>query len=230
MSALPYGWTQRDLDAVTKLAGYFHADPRGILAIFRSESGLQPRLGPINVLGYYGLSMALPAYVDPVIHDSWVDIVKNRPIADQVAAIKTYWDASAKGNLGGDSVQSRARKLGVRGDTVLYSLNFVPAYFAKVKSAKEPMVVSSSYAATHPQWPSHDGGSFYNDNPAFDLDGKGYISVLDVQKRLDKMIADAAHDPTTGPLFGYVKKPFSVGKAAVVTALVGGGIFLLTRK
>lgn len=222
MSALPSPWTQRDLDAVGKLASFFKADPQGILAIWNSESGLNPHLGPVS--GYYGLIMAAPQFIDGTIGTSWANLAKNGTVVDQIAAIKTFWDHSAQGNLH-ESVASRAKKLGVRGDTVLYSLNFVPAYFAKMTSAKQPMIVSSAYAqktGTH----SPDGGQFYHDNPGFDLDGKGYISVLDVQKRIDRMKKEGMAGPKAA-LFGAVPKNRPWWKYGVVAAALGGGLYFL---
>jgi hypothetical protein len=218
VSTLPYGWTARDLDAVTKLAGYFRADPRGILGIFNSESGLYPHLaGPA---GYFGLIMAHPKFIDNVIGRSWADLVTYGSIVDQLAAIKVFWDATAKNSLSGDSVSTRARKLGVRGDTVLYSLNFVPAYFAKMTSAKQGMVIQNG---------GPDGGQFYHDNPGFDLDHKGYITVLDVQKRIDRMIKEGLANSTTAPLFGNVKKPRSLLTYGVVAGFLGAGVYLIAK-
>jgi hypothetical protein len=217
---LPSGWTARDLRAVEALASYFRADPRGILAIWNSESGLYPHLGPSS--GYYGLIMARPDFVDGVIGRSWANLVKNGTVVDQIAAIKTIWDSGARSFLGGDTVQTRARKLGVRGDTVLYSLNFVPAYFAKMQTAKQPMIVRGG---------GPDGGRFYNDNPGFDLDGKGYINVLDVQKRIDRMMKEGMASPRTAPLFASVSggswfsgifSNVTPGRAAAGAAIVLG--------
>lgn len=214
---LPSGWTQRDLDATTALASYFHADPRGVLAIWNSESGLYPHLaGPS---GYFGLIMARPEYIDSVIGRSWQSLVLSGSVVDQIAAIKVFWDKTAKSVLGGDTVAARAKKLGVRGDTVLYSLNFVPAYFAHMTSAKQPMVVQNG---------GPDGGIFYHDNPGFDLDGKGYIDVLDVQKRIDRMMQQGIQNSRTGPLFGSVRVSRPWWKYGLVAALLGGGIYLLS--
>lgn len=222
MSALPSPWTQRDLDAVAALASFFKADPQGILAIWNSESGLLPHLGPSS--GYYGLIMAAPQFIDGTIGRSWADLVKNGSVVDQIAAIKTFWDHSAQGNLH-ESVASRAKKLGVRGDTILYSLNFVPAYAAKMTSAKQPMIVSSSYAAKN-GISSPDGGQFYNDNPGFDLDGKGYISILDVQKRIDRMKVQGMSGPNAA-LFGSVPKNRPWWKYGLVAAFAATGLYLV---
>lgn len=209
---LPSGWTNRDLLAVEALAAYFHADPRGILAIWNSESGIQPHLaGPA---GYFGLIMARPEYVDGVIGTSWRNLVLNGSIVDQISAIKQIWDSSAKTFLK-ESVSARAKRLGVRGDTVLYSLNFVPAYFAKMTSATAPMVVKGG---------GPDGGSFYHDNPGFDLDGKGYITVLDVQKRIDRMMAQGMAGPKAG-LFANVKGGEILGSLPfLIGASLAGGL------
>lgn len=208
---LPSGWTDRDARAVEALAAYFKADPRGILAIWNSESGIKPHLaGPA---GYFGLIMAKPEFVDGVIGTSWRNLVLNGSIVDQIAAIKQIWDSSAKTFLR-ESVSARAARLHVRGDTVLYSLNFVPGYFAKMTSATQPMVIKGG---------GPDNGVFYRDNPGFDLDGKGYITVMDVQKRIDRMMAQGLAGPMAG-LFANVKGgeilgslPFLIG-----TAIAGG--------
>lgn len=207
------------LKAVKALADYFKADPRGILAIWNSESGLQPRLGPVS--GYYGLIMAMPSMVDGVLGRSWAGIVMYGTIVDQIAAIKQIWDSSAKTFLR-ESVAARAKKLGVRGETVLYSLNFVPAYFAKMQTAQQPMIVKGG---------GPDGGQFYRDNPGFDLDGKGYINVLDVQKRIDRMMASGMSNAGTASLFKGVSDllPFrflgtlgSAGLGAIVGSAIPG--------
>lgn len=210
------------LRAVKALADYFHADPKGILAIWNSESGLQPRLGPVS--GYYGLIMAMPSMVDAALQAGsmrpWAAIVMNGSIVEQIAAIKQIWDSSAKTFLH-ESVATRAKKLGVRGETVLYSLNFVPAYFAKMTSATQPMIVKDG---------GPDGGQFYHDNPGFDLDGKGYITVLDVQKRIDRMMASGMNNTATASLFKGVSDllPFrllgTLGSAGV-GAILGSTVF-----
>lgn len=203
------------LRAVKALADQFHADPRGILALMNSESGLQYRLGPVS--GYYGLIMAHPQFVDGVLGGagSWASIVKNGSAIEQLAAIKKIWESSAKQFLG-EPVAARAKKLGVRGDTVLYSLNFVPAYFAKMKSRTEPMVIRNG---------GPDGGVFYHDNPGFDLDGKGYITVLDIQKRLDRMMEAGKKNSRTAPLFEHVPTGSVFGTIAGVGVAAGVGAF-----
>ena len=215
--ALPAGWDDRAVRATETLAAYFKADPRGVLAIWNSESGLYPHLaGPA---GYFGLIMARPQYIDGVIGTSWQNLVTNGTVVDQIAAIKVFWDKTARTVLGGDTVQGRARKLGVRGDTVLYCLNFVPAYFAHMTSKTQPMVVSAQKGG------GNDGGVFYRDNPGFDLDGKGYITVLDVQKRIDRMMQAGMAAARTAPLFSSVKKKTSLRTIAEIA--IGGAVAAL---
>lgn len=213
--ALPSGWTARDLRAVEALARSYNTDPRDLLALWNSESGLYPR---IDKAGYYGLIMGREEFVSPSIGTSWIALVKAGSVTDQIAAIKRFWDRSVQANLG-ESAIARAKKLRVKPVTVLYSLNFVPAYFAKMTSADQPMVIKNG---------GPDRGVFYHDNPGFDTAQKGFITVRDIEARIDRMRAAGSRDARTGPLFASVSGgtwPWT--KLVASTAIVGGALVML---
>lgn len=178
--AIPLGWGQNELDAEIDLANRFGANPEDILALWNSESGLFYRCGTPNggcsvAPGYFGLIQGYDSYVSPVIGASWKSIVANGSLLEQIAAIKKFWEWQEK-QLG-EPIAARAARLGVIPSAVLYSLNFVPAYFRNMKTADQPMIVENG---------GPDGGAYYHDNPGFDIDQppKGYITVRDVERRI----------------------------------------------
>lgn len=203
MGTLPSGWDSSTVAKATALAVRFGMDPQDLLGLWNSESGLFWRLddsSPASIInashsGYYGLIMGYDQFVTPVIGQSWSNLVRYGSLSDQLDAIAKFWDSVAANNLHGESIPSRAQKLGVSPAAVIYSLNFVPAYFANMQNADQPMVIKDG---------GPDGGAFYRDNPGFDTNGKGYITVRDIQNRIDKMRNLGMNDARVGPLFSAV--------------------------
>jgi hypothetical protein len=189
--ALPYGWTSDDVRIAVELASNYEIDPEDLFAIWYSESGLQPHLGP--VAGYYGLIMGNDQFVTStagLAPGTWRDIVLNSPLAVQLQAIAKYYDAQARIWLK-ESYASRAAKLGVTPAGVLYALQFVPAYASQMKTADQPMVMG--------------GTAFYNDNPGFDVTNKGYITIRDMDLRIARKKSEANGAQTTAPLLAMAR-------------------------
>lgn len=187
VSALPYGWTSTDLDIVVGMARGWKMPPEDVMAIWFSESGAQPRcisVGsgcipkgqpiPEGRLVYYGLIMGADKFVSPTLGwpaGTWEKIVTREPVAVQLQAIAQFWDRLAKIYLG-ESVMDRAERIGVTPASVMYALNFVPAY-AKRATSPESVLVRKG-----------DGSGFYEANSGFDRDGDGAITMKDLEARV----------------------------------------------
>jgi hypothetical protein len=214
--AFPLGWGQNEVDATADLAERFGADPEDILALWNSESGLFFRCGTPSggcnaIPGYFGLIQGYDAFVTPVIGQSWRVLVTSGTLLEQIAAIKKLW--SAQESQLGEPIAARASRLGVAPAAVLYSINFVPAYFRNMKTADQPMVIRGG---------GPDGGQYYRDNPGFDLDNKGYITVRDVQARIDRKKQEGYAASRTRDLF-FAAGELSSNPYANVSYRPGGG-------
>jgi hypothetical protein len=197
---LPYGWTLRDLQGAGALADSYGADTSDILAIWFSESGLNPRN---SGEGYYGLIMGRDDFVTQTAgmpRGSWQDIVLNQSLGIQLAAIHRFWDGqirlwmhAAQGNEGA-ALNARANQLGVTPAGLLYAINFVPAWAVRIKTADQPMIRSAEMGGGDPTEQDSEA-RYYKDNPGFDVTNKGYISMRDMDLRIsrfrDRALADA---------------------------------------
>lgn len=189
--ALPYGWSDSDLDIVVGMARGWKMQPEDLMAIWFSESGAQPRcrsIGagcipanqdlPAGYTHYFGLIMGAGQFVDPTLgfpKGTWEHIVTKESVAVQLQAIAQFWDKQQKGYLG-ESAVDRADRIGVSTAAVIYALNFVPAI---AKHATGPMSV-----LVKPGSLIINGRDAYNDNKGLDVDGDGAITMKDMEARV----------------------------------------------
>jgi hypothetical protein len=218
--AFIYGWTQADLDQAAALASSYGAPLEDILAIWNSESGLYPRpdaKAPQSILnaaniGYFGLIMGQDAFVTQqggMQGGMWKSIVENDTIAKQILAIKRFWDGGIRTWLKAlagqeDTVlRNRAAQLGITTAGLLYALNFVPAWTARMKTADAPMIRSAEQGGGDPNAPDTEA-RYYKDNQGFDPTNKGYITLRDIDLRIsrlrDVLYASAAKSLLTVPV------------------------------
>jgi hypothetical protein len=216
--ALPYGWTNTDVQIVVELADAWDMDPEDLMAVWFSESGLQPHLERPNIgPGYYGLNMGWDQAMTGTAGwkpGTWISIVRNESVAVQLQALAKFYDAQAKQMLG-ESFASRAQKLGVTPAAVLYAMNFVPAWASRMRTADQPMVRNAPYSdfgiATGSARTDLNAlcalksfaaqeACFYKSNPGFDVTSKGYISMRDMDLRISRMRSNALASKNIAPL------------------------------
>lgn len=250
--ALPFGWTSQNLDEATSLAASYGSPLEDVLGIWFSESGLNPR--NTNV-GYWGLIMGRDDFVTTtagMVPGSWQNIVANQSLTTQLLAIKRFWDAQIRTWLGAKAGQeesvlkARAQSLGITPAGLLYSLNFVPAWASRAKTADGALVRSAEMGGGDPNAPDSEA-RYYKDNAPLDITQKGYISMRDMDLRISAFKARARSSNATRDLFmegadivpvGYVtagdrssgepppKKPFSPWPAIFAGATIFGGLFV----
>ena len=244
--SLPYGWSESDLEIVVGMARGWKMPPEDLMAIWFSESGAQPRCRsvgsgcipanqdpPPGKLVYYGLIMGAGIFVDPTLGwkaGTWAHIVTQESIAVQLQAIAQFWDRLQKIYLG-ESATARAERIGVSTASVIYALNFVPAY-AKRATSPDSVLVRKG-----------DGSGFYEANAGLDADDDGAITMKDMEARVvDRRNALASGGPgrtlylavkdTAGgsvPTLATLWAPISstwedlTGKSPIVTVGLGGG-------
>ncbi len=203
---LPFGWTSKDLDQAADLAASYGAPLEDALGIWFSESGLNWRNSNV---GYYGLIMGLPSFVDQtagMVPGTWQRIVTNDSLSTQLAAIKRFWDAQIRTWLGAKAGQeesvlkTRANALGVTPAGLLYSLNFVPAWASRAKTADGMLVRSAELGGGDPNAPDSEA-RYYKDNAPIDVTKKGYISLRDMDLRISAFKNRARNSTATRDLF-----------------------------
>lgn len=248
--ALPFGWTSKDLDQAASLAASYGAPLEDALGIWFSESGLNWRNSNV---GYFGLIMGLPSFVDQTAGmpaGRWQAIVTGEPLSTQLIAIKRFWDAQIRLWLGAKAGQeeatlkARAETLGVTPAGLLYSLNFVPAWASRAKTADGPLVRSADNGGGDPNALDSEA-RYYKDNAPLDITKKGYISLRDMDLRISAFKARARNASATRDLFtegadiipaawtsesstttSPPKKPPSPWPAILAGTVIFGGLFI----
>lgn len=215
--AFPFGWTASAVAHGVDLARKLKADPRDIFALWYHESGgLNPRVHPFG--DYYGLIGGSDSMVSPAIGTSWSNIVENGTIEQQIDAIAKLWGSLPNTWLGGESIDSRAAKIGTTPAAMIYALNFVPAYARNMQSADQVLVPGSD--------------PYYAQNPAFDTNHKGYITIRDLENKIAAMRTQMAQSGTVGALYASIPSTISpvawIKQHPILTAagilLVAGGV------
>ena len=160
--ALPFGWQSKDLDQATSLAASYGSPLEDVLGIWFSESGLNPRNSNV---GYYGLIMGNDGFVTNTAGmppGAWQEIVTKESLTTQLLAIKRFWDAQIRVWLGAKPGQeeavlkARATALGITPAGLLYSLNFVPAWASRAKTADGMLVRSAELGGGDPNAPDSE--------------------------------------------------------------------------
>lgn len=135
------------------------------LGVWLHESGVGRVMRGNSGLPYYGLNMM---HADVLRNLGWPeDPAQFQYVAahDQIPWVRKYYVSEVRSFLDGEW----SKLVGVPG---LYVLNFLPAY---AKHADDPSYVLTR--APHP---------FYTANPSLDPDGKGYITVGDLGRVVER--------------------------------------------
>lgn len=206
--------------AVERMAAHFRelgADVTAIdfLKVWNSESGIGRAKHGHGGLDYHGLNMMNGPNLPGLGWSAGGYAFGEADPADQIPVIQRFYEAMTKSFLGGDYSK-------LDGASTLYLINFLPAY---AKHGGDP-----SFVLTRKGDRSH----WYEDNPVFDPEGKGYIEVADLGRQLDRaaeqsggywreVVARAMAEGGTAPPSGISKLAGLAAGAAVV--IVAAGIF-----
>jgi hypothetical protein len=164
---LPEGWNDAAVAVVGQMADALGIPPLDMLAIFESESGLQPHLKPAGLAGLtpvVELEMGWP-------HGTIAQLIAG-PVVDQLQGIFALWSHVQERYAGG-SFAGKAKRWGVTPGVALY------AYHGFLRGA-----LSASGPGSHLADAATDYGQTYSGNPGLDIGRKGFISVGDLVARV----------------------------------------------
>lgn len=191
---LPNGFSNDDLRIVNAMGEAWGGTGDDLLSIWFQESGIQPHIyTPFGanqadgrpVYEYAGLIEGLASVwkngvrtypIDQTMGwkpGTYLNIVRNQPIAVQLQAIAQIWDKTFKTWLS-EPIADRANRLGVSFSALAHALNFLPARVNGLKDADQPITKVTD------KDPGTKSGSFYGDNPGFDMNRDGAISLRDM--------------------------------------------------
>jgi hypothetical protein len=185
------------------------------LKVWNSESGIGGAKHGHGGLDYHGLNMMNGPLLPNVGWTAGGYAFGEADPADQVPYIERFYDGNVRAFLGGDWSK-------LVGAQTLYLMNFLPAYS---KHGDDPsFVLTRKGDRTH----------WYEDNPVFDPEGKGYIEVADLGRQLDRAAAASGAFWTEvvarAQAEGGTVAPSGIGRLAGLVAgttivLVAAGIF-----
>lgn len=236
--ALPYGWTQDDVDIVSNLAKVWGANPDDLFVTWFEESGLQPRAvvpfgsgkapdgGP--TIEYAGIIAGLSsqffqsqnARQYPIDQSmgwkpgTWKTIVTQTPLASQLQAIALIWDRLFKIYLKTETIGQFARRMGVSVAAVIHALNFLPARVPGLQSRDSAITKSTD------KDPGTRTGSFYGDNSGLDMNGDGKITLADLDAHGQKKLAELKAS-NLGPIVAAAQSEPKQGLAALFSPIAG---------
>jgi hypothetical protein len=164
---LPDGWDDASVAVVGQMADALHMDPLEMLALFESESGLQPHLKPAGLAGLTPIvetEMGWP-------HGTLAQLIAG-PTVTQLQGIFALW-AHLQERYAGGSFAATAKRWGVPTGAVLY------AFHGFLRGA-----LSATGPSSHLADAANDIGGVYAGNPGLDIGHKGFISVGDLVQRI----------------------------------------------
>lgn len=153
------------VDAVRQLnARGASLTPQDLASVLLSESGLRPNAGSH---GYGGLNQIHERYLPDVGFPGDMADYKALTAEQQMPYVTRFLLQVASGHYGN-----------LDSGGALYLLNFLPKY---IGHAQEPDFVLAQQGAPG------NSGTWYHDNPLFDPERKGSITVADMQKQVDRV-------------------------------------------
>lgn len=207
---LPFGWRDSDLATLHHMAEEFGIPPLEVLALFYSESGLNPKASPEGLAG-----------LTPIIETEmgWphgtIKQLNSGPITAYLQAVFQLW-AHVQEKYVGTTFAAKAKDWGVSPGVALYTYHgfLGPAMAAHGPSAvlgKKPPVWPVTWQANGWTYqgqpiaaalgrPLSGAEVLYAGNPGLDIGGKGTITVGDMAKRVANKSAELRANPVTKPL------------------------------
>ena len=164
---LPDGWDDASVAVVGQMADALHVDPLDMLALFESESGLQPHIKPAGLAGLTSIVEVEMGWPSGTI----AQLIAG-PTLMQLQAIFALW-AHVQDTYAGGSFAAKAKAWGVPTGAVLYAYH---GFLRGALSASGPASVLADHA--------NDPGGVYAGNPGLDIGNKGTITVGDLVARI----------------------------------------------
>ena len=214
VAALPFGWTDADLATLANMAQEFGIAPLEIMALFYSESGLNPHAGPEGLAG-----------LTPVVEQEmgWPSVTIKQlnagPVTGYLQAVFQLW-AHVQEKYVGKTFVSKGKEWGVSPGTALYTFH---GFLGPALSAHGPQAILGQKP---PVWPvvwangdwSYNGAPvsaelgrkltgpevLYAGNPGLaGLAGgsKDTITIADMGARVKRKAQELQANPTTAKLY-----------------------------
>lgn len=164
------GWTQNDYAALVQMARSQGVPPDWFAAVFMAESGMhagaQNRRGCVasqSTTCYQGLAQLSKEFLQSTMHMSpaEMDSFARRTPAQQMEAIDRYF-------------RPWRPRSGWISRAQIYQATFLPATIARKGSTPNTVITRRE-----------DSDSFYEDNLIFDRAKKGFITVADLDRRME---------------------------------------------
>ena len=182
---LPPGWDDAAVAVLGQMADALGIPPLDMLALFESESGLQPHLQPAGLAGLTSVveqEMKWPA--------GTIKQLIAGPTVDQLQGIFALWSHVQEKYVPGQSFAATARRWGVTPGVALY------AFHGFLRGA-----LSATGPGSHLADASTDYGQTYSGNPGLDIGHKGYISVADIAQRIAQKKTALQANPQTAAIW-----------------------------
>lgn len=143
------------------------------LNVWLSESGIGRAKHGHGGLDYHGLNMMMGSNLPGLGWTAGGHAFGEADPADQIAYVQRFYEQMTRAFLANDYAK-------LDGASTLYLINFLPAY---AKHGGEP-----DYVLTR----KGDRSGWYEDNPVFDPEHKGWIEVADMGRQLERVKAQNA--------------------------------------
>jgi len=208
---LPFGWTDADLATVALMGKEFGIAPLEILALFYSESGLNPQASREGLAGLTPIVETEMGWPHGTIAQ-----LNAGPIVGYLQAVFQLW-AHVQEKYVGKTFAAKGREWGTSPGTALYTFH---GFLGPALAAHGP---GSILGKKPPIWPvvwSGGGWSYqgqpaaaalgrpltgqeilYSGNPGLDLGHKGTITVGDMAARVKNKAAALQADPQASRLW-----------------------------
>ena len=202
---MPYGWTDGDLATVVRMGQEFGISPLEILALFYSESGLNPKASPEGLAG-----------LTPVIETEmgWphgtIAQLNAGPITGYLQAVFQLW-AHVQEKYVGKTFTAKGNEWGVSPGAALYTFH---GFLGPAMQAHGTNAILGKKPASWPVTWQNGGWSFngapialtpleaeYAGNPGLDIGNKGTITVGDMAARVKNKAQQLQADPNGAILY-----------------------------
>lgn len=229
---LPFGWRDSDVATLFNMAHDFGIPPLEVLALFYSESGLNPHASPEGLAGLTPIIETEMGWPSGTIKQ-----LNAGPITTYLQAVFQLW-AHVQEKYVGSSFAQKAAEWGVSPGVALYTYH---GFLGPAMAAHGPAAVLGQRP---PVWPVVWQGGWkyqgqpikdvlgrnltgaevlYSGNPGLDIGNKGTITVGDMAKRVANKAKELAANPQTKPLADRVRsfETLPTGEVPPLASLFG---------